>query len=101
MTDQEVYLLVGALVGLLGAVQAWLVAKTHEHSQALNGALDERMHTAAKQAIANDHVVRQEPPSPATNAATAARIAALREELAQLDPASTPSMETSRSDPRK
>jgi len=90
MTDQETYLLIGALVGLLGAIQAWIVSKTVQHGRALNGEMDDRIHLLAKAAVANDHAVRGETPSPATNAATQARIAALRAELETLDPTSAP-----------
>jgi hypothetical protein len=85
MTAEQTALLVGALVGLFGAIQAWLVSRTLQHGNSLNGDMDRRIQQGAKAAVANDHALRGEQPSPATNAATAARIAALRSELETLE----------------
>ncbi len=84
MTPQETSLLVGAIIGLIGAVQAWLVARTVQHGKQLNGELDTRMAKTAKSIVANDHTLRSEPPSPAANPATMARIGELEAELATL-----------------
>lgn len=85
MTADQTAALVGAIIGVLVALQAWLVSRTVQHGNLLNGDMDRRIAAGAKAAVANDHAVRGEAPSPATNAATAARIAALREELATLE----------------
>jgi len=73
MTAQETAILIGALVGLFTAFQAWLAAQTvalkdasKEHSAQLNGLMAPRIQAGAETAIALDHSIRSEAPSPVT-----------------------------------
>lgn len=61
MTDTEIALLVGAVIGLIGALQGWLVSKTIKHGQALNGDMDQRIKTGATSAIVAYHEARALP----------------------------------------
>jgi hypothetical protein len=90
MNPTETNLLIGALVGLIVAVQGWIVSKTVTHSKQLDGELDTRIVQGAKAVVANDHALRAEQPSPAANSATQARIAALQAELETLQPPLAP-----------
>lgn len=54
MSTTEVSVLVGALVGLMGALQAWLVNKALVHSDQLNGVMSGRIRAGANDAIAAD-----------------------------------------------
>lgn len=70
MTAQETAILIGALVGLFTAFQAWLAAQTvtlkdasKEHSAQLNGLMAPRIQVGAETAIALDHQARSEPPT--------------------------------------
>jgi hypothetical protein len=80
MTPQETGLLIGAIIGLIGALQAWLVSRTVQHEKQINGVMSGRITTGANAAIAADHVVNPPPDL------KAARIAALKVELAALEP---------------
>ena len=81
MTSQEIAELVGALVGLMTALQVWLVNRAVVHGNQLNGVLTGRITAGANAAIAADQAAH---PLPAADPAKAARIAALQAELAQL-----------------
>lgn len=67
MTAQETALLIGALVGLFGAIQAYLVANSVDHSRKLDGLMAPRIQAGAETAIALDHGARNEPPTPSTS----------------------------------
>lgn len=84
MTDIEIATLVGAFVGLIGALQAWLVGRTIQHGQALNGDMDSRIKSGATSAIAAYHDTRALPPPAMSEADKLARVKALRDELAGL-----------------
>lgn len=87
MTAQETSLLVGAVVGLFGAIQAWLINRAVVHGNQLNGVMTGRIQTGAQTAIAADHVARGVLPTVVpmpVDPTKAARIAALQTELAQL-----------------
>lgn len=81
MTSQEIAALVGALVGLITALQVWLVNRTVVHGNQLNGVLTGRITAGANAAIAADQAARVQPVPDPTKAA---RIAALQAELASL-----------------
>jgi hypothetical protein len=85
MTSQETSLLIGAIIGLMGAVQAWLVSRSVTHGKQLNGLMTPRITEGAEKAIAQDHVDRSEAASPVSDALIQARRAALTAELAALD----------------
>jgi hypothetical protein len=68
MTPTEVGLLVGALLGLLGALQAWLVSRTLTHGNQLNGLMTPRIAKGAATVVAADHVARGDPPTLDTSA---------------------------------
>ena len=84
MTSQEIAALVGALVGLMTALQVWLVNRTVVHGNQLNGVLTGRITAGANSAIAADHTARGQAVTPVTDPVAAAGIAALQAELAQL-----------------
>jgi len=81
MTSQEIAALVGALVGLITALQVWLVNRTVVNGNQLNGVLTGRITAGANAAIAADQAARVQPVPDPTKAA---RIAALQAELASL-----------------
>lgn len=92
MTAQETAVLIGAIVGLFTALQAWLTSQavTHgttikEHADKLDGLMDTRITVAAESAIAADHAARAEPPLAPPDPVKAARLATLRAELASLE----------------
>lgn len=89
MTSSEVALLVGAVAALIGALQGWLVSRSNQHEALLNGKGEARITELANQAIIE---YRAGHPKPATAApltpAQTARLAALKAELATLEPAS-------------
>lgn len=86
MTPTEVGLLVGAVVGLFGALQAWLVSKTVSHESQLNGLMTDRIAVGANTAIVADHAVRAEAATALMDPATMARISLLKAEMSKLDP---------------
>jgi hypothetical protein len=84
MTAQETAVLVGALVGLFGAIQAWLVGKSVQHSNQLNGL----MAPAIAQGAAAVVIAAQQAAVPidqTTPKDPAARVIELRKELARLN----------------
>ena len=89
MTSQEIAALVGALVGLMTALQVWLVNRAVVHGNQLNGVLTGRITAGANSAIAADHTARGQLATPATDPVASARIAALQAEIASLQ-AGTP-----------
>lgn len=87
MTPAEVAILVGALAGLIGALQGWLISRSNQHEALLNGAGSPRITEIANDAIAaSRHVTLEPAPAPALTPAQAARRAALVAELQTLDP---------------
>ena len=88
MTQAEINLLtpaiVGVVIGLLTALQAWLVNKARVHTNQLDGVLTGRIQTGAQVAIAADHVARGNAPTVTVDPVAVARIAALQAELADL-----------------
>ena len=90
MTPQETGLLVGALIGVLGAIQAWLVSRTVTHGKQLNGLMTPRIAHGAAKVVAADHVARGDTPTVNTAATRSAHIAALKSELATLEPPTLP-----------
>ena len=84
MTQTEIAGVVGAVIGLIGALQAWLVNRAVVHGNQLNGVLTGRITAGANSAIAADHTARGQVATPATDPVATARIAALQAELAQL-----------------
>ena len=81
MTAQETALLVGALVGLFGGIQAWLVGKSVQHSNQLNGLMAPAIAKGAAEVV----IAAQQLVNPTTPSDTAARVIALRKELARLN----------------
>lgn len=84
MNAQETGLFVGALVGLLGALQAWLVSRTVTHDKQLNGMMTPRIAAGASNVVAADHAARGDTATVDTVASRAEHIAALQAELAFL-----------------
>ena len=82
MTAQETAAIVGALVGLFGAIQAWLINRAVVHGNQINGVMTGRITAGANTAIAADHAARLQAPTP--DPTKAAKIAALQAELAAL-----------------
>lgn len=87
MTPEQTAALVAAVITLLVTINAAIGVKVQRHDVALNGTMDQRIDQRAKAIVANDHALRAESPSPASNVATQARVAALVAELQALDPA--------------
>lgn len=83
MTAQETAAIVGALVGLFGAIQAWLINRAVVHGNQLDGVMSGRITAGANTAIAADHAARGQAATP-TDPAKAAKIAALEAELTAL-----------------
>ena len=54
-------MLVGALVALMGAAQAWLAVRSVQHSSQMNGAMETRITAGAEKAIASYHAAVHEP----------------------------------------
>jgi hypothetical protein len=87
MTASETQVLIGALVGLFGALQAWLSYKAVNHDQKLDGLMAPRIAAGAAAVVAADKATQAAQPAVDTVAARAAHIAALQAELAALTPA--------------
>ena len=91
MTSTETGLLVGALVGLLGALQAWLVSRTLTHGSQLNGLMTPRIAKTAAAVVAADHLARGDKSTLDTSATRNVDVTALAEALAALNkPTATP-----------
>lgn len=85
MTTQETSILVGALVGLFGAVQAWLVGKSLHHGNQLNGLMAPAIASGAAAVVVAHHLAEQALPAAMTAEAKTAYITALQAELKTLD----------------
>jgi hypothetical protein len=85
MTAQETSLLIGAIVGLMGALQAWLTVRSVAHGKQLNGLMAPRIAKGAAEMVLADRAEQQAHPTLDTAAAKAAHVAALRAELAHLE----------------
>ena len=91
MTSTETGLLVGALVGLLGALQAWLVSRTLTHDSQLNGLMTPRIAKTAAAVVAADRLARGDESTLDTSATRNVDVTALAEALAALNkPPATP-----------
>ena len=86
MTAQETSVLVGALVGLMGALQAWLAYRSVQHGNQLNGLMAPRIAQGAAAVVVAEHAQQAAQPAIDTATAREAHIAALKAELAALDP---------------
>jgi hypothetical protein len=84
MTAQETQVLIGALVGLFGALQAWLSYKAVNHDQKLDGLMAPRIAAGAAAVVQADKVAVAAQPAADTATARAAHVAALQAELAAL-----------------
>ena len=87
MTVQETAALVGALVGLFGAIQAWLVGRSINHGNQLNGLMAPRIAAGAAAVVVADQAAQAALPAAASADAKAAHIAALQAELGSLQAA--------------
>ena len=85
MTTQETQVLIGALVGLFGALQAWLSYKAVNHDQKLDGLMAPRIAAGAAAVVQADKVAVAAQPAVDTATARAAHVAALQAELAALN----------------
>jgi len=85
MTTQETTALVAALVGLFGALQAWLTYKAVNHDQKLDGLMAPRIAAGAAAVQAATTAAAAAQPALDSAAARAAHAAALRTELAALE----------------
>ena len=81
MTAEQTALVVGALVGLMGALQAWLTYRTVQHGNQLNGLMAPRIARGAAAVVVADHAAQAAQPAIDSAAAKAAHIAALQAEL--------------------
>ena len=86
MTPQETQVLIGALVGLFGALQAWLSYRSVDHGHQLNGLMAPRVARIAAAVVVADKAATDAQPAVDVAAARAAHIAALQAELAALAP---------------
>jgi membrane associated rhomboid family serine protease len=85
MTAQETSVLVGALIGLMGALQAWLAYRSVAHDKALNGLMAPRIAQGAAAVVVAKQAQQAAQPAADTAAAREAHIAALQAELAALN----------------
>ena len=60
MTAQETSLVVGALVGLMGAIQLWLIGRSVKHDNRINGLMANRITTGAEKVVADYHATVHE-----------------------------------------
>ena len=81
MNAQETQLLVGALVGLFGALQAWLTYRSVDHGKQLDGLMAPRIASGAAAVVVAEKAAASTQPAADTAAAKAAHIAALQAEL--------------------
>lgn len=84
MTPNETGMLVGAIVGLFGALQAWLSYKAVNHDRKLDGLMAPRIAAGAAAVVVADKAAQAAMPAAASADARAAHITALRAELAAL-----------------
>src|ERR1039458_3711267 len=73
MTVQETAALVGALVGLFGAIQAWLVGRSINHGNQLNGLMAPRIAAGAAAVVVADQQGQAGPPAAASAITGASR----------------------------
>jgi len=86
MTAQETSVLIGAIVGLFGALQAWLSYKAINHDQKLDGLMAPRIAAGAAAVVVADQAAQAAQPAVDSAAARVAHVAALQAELALLAP---------------
>src|ERR1035437_11194775 len=84
MTASETQVLIGALVGLFGALQAWLSYKAVNHDQKLDGLMGPRIAAGAAAVVVADQQAQAALPAAASADARSAHIVALEAELVSL-----------------